>query len=267
MALDEILAQTNTNKQTKSTTTKTFVCTIDGGASTGKGTTAKLLSKLLECYHLDTGALYRTVTYATVQNGISPDDEDKIVEMLQNNDPETGIKFEFDENKKQHNCFAGKDLHEEIRSEDFASVVTRVSKHKNVRAILRKLVRDFVKKNDCVVEGRDVGKVVLPDADMKYYVTADPYVATWRRMHQENIPPIAFATAFSQVTTRNQTDAKNLAPGEGVVFIDITEHTPLITAEEAAARLIERHPSKREQVTKNLVVMREQMSGAPMNKA
>ena len=156
---------------------KTYSIAIDGPAGAGKSTIAKALAKELGYHYVDTGAIYRTVAYFLDLLGISPKDVDGVERYID----ELTINIEYDETGKQHMIMNGMDVSDEIRTQDISQKASLVSAHKIVRDMLLDMQRDVAKKHNVIMDGRDIGTVVLPKADVKIFLTADAEVRAKRR--------------------------------------------------------------------------------------
>jgi cytidylate kinase len=157
-----------------------MIITIDGPAGTGKSTIAKNLAEKLKFAYFDTGALYRSVTYLLIKNGIDFDDEINVTKIL-NDDFLYEIKTV---NNKKRYFVNNEDVSEIIRSNFITDNVSRVSCKKYVRENLLKRQRKYAEENDIVCEGRDIGTVVFPNADVKIYLTARASIRADRRFKQ-----------------------------------------------------------------------------------
>ena len=156
---------------------KTYAIAIDGPAGAGKSTIAKYLAKELGYYYVDTGAIYRTVAYFMDLLGVSPKDVDGVERYID----ELTIQIEYDEDGKQHMLMNGMDVTEEIRTQDISQKASLVSAHAVVREVLLDMQRDVAKAHNVIMDGRDIGTVVLPKADEKIFRTASPEVRAKRR--------------------------------------------------------------------------------------
>ena len=156
---------------------KTYAIAIDGPAGAGKSTMAKTLAKELGFYYVDTGAIYRTVAYFMDLLGISPKDADGVERYID----ELTISIEYDEEGVQHMIMNGMDVSDDIRTQDISQKASLVSAHSVVRDVLLDMQRDVAKKHNVIMDGRDIGTVVLPKANVKIFLTADPEVRAKRR--------------------------------------------------------------------------------------
>ncbi len=156
---------------------KTYAIAIDGPAGVGKSTAAKLLAKELGYRHVDTGAIYRTVAYFLDLLGISPKDIDGVERYID----ELTVEIEFDDEGRQHTLMNGMDVSGEIRTQDISQKASLVSAHAVVREMLLDMQREVAKKYNVVMDGRDIGTVVLPKADVKIFLTASAEVRAERR--------------------------------------------------------------------------------------
>ena len=156
---------------------KTYSIAIDGPAGAGKSTIAKRLAKELGYYYVDTGAIYRTVAYFLDLWGVSPKDIDNVNRYID----ELTVGIEYDEDGLQHMIMNGMDVTGEIRTQDISQKASLVSAHPCVREMLLDMQRDVAKAHNVIMDGRDIGTVVLPKADVKIFLTADPEVRAKRR--------------------------------------------------------------------------------------
>ena len=156
---------------------KKYSIAIDGPAGAGKSTIAKRLAKELGYYYVDTGAIYRTVAYFLDLWGVSPKDIDGVNRYID----ELTIGIEYDKDGLQHMIMNGMDVTGEIRTQDISQKASLVSAHAVVRDVLLDMQRDVAKAHNVIMDGRDIGTVVLPKADVKIFLTADPEVRAKRR--------------------------------------------------------------------------------------
>ncbi len=156
---------------------KTYSIAIDGPAGAGKSTIAKALAQELGYHYVDTGAIYRTVAYFLDLLGVSPKDVDGVSRYID----ELTVEIEYDETGKQHMIMNGQDVTDEIRTQDISQKASLVSAHAVVREVLLDMQRDVAKKHNVIMDGRDIGTVVLPKATVKIFLTATPEVRAKRR--------------------------------------------------------------------------------------
>ena len=156
---------------------KTYAIAIDGPAGAGKSTIAKALAAELGYRYVDTGAIYRTVAYFLDLLGVSPKDVDGVERYID----ELTVEIVYDEEGKQHMLMNGMDVTGDIRSQDISQKASLVSAHAVVREMLLDMQRDVAKKYNVIMDGRDIGTVVLPKADVKIFLTASAEVRAKRR--------------------------------------------------------------------------------------
>ncbi len=161
---------------------KTYSIAIDGPAGAGKSTIARRLAAELGYYYVDTGAIYRTVGYFLDLLGISPKDIDGVSRYID----ELTVEIEYDAEGKQHMIMNGMDVTDDIRTQDISQKASLVSAHAIVRDMLLDMQRDVAKKHNVVMDGRDIGSVVLPKATVKIFLTAAPEVRAKRRCDELN---------------------------------------------------------------------------------
>ena len=156
---------------------KTYSIAIDGPAGAGKSTIAKRLAKELGYRYVDTGAIYRTVAYFMDLWGVSPKDVDGVERYID----ELTIGIEYDEEGLQHMIMNGMDVTDSIRTQDISQKASLVSAHACVREVLLDMQRDVAKEYNVIMDGRDIGTVVLPKANVKIFLTASAEVRAKRR--------------------------------------------------------------------------------------
>lgn len=153
-----------------------MIVAIDGPAATGKSTSAKKVARELGFTHLDTGAMYRCVTLSVLRDQITLDNESALSQLLN----ELDIRLEK-LNDELVVYLNGEDVSDEIRKAEVTSYVSTVSAVSQVRNALVRVQRNIAKNQDCVVEGRDIGTIVFPDAEFKFFLVADDFVRARRR--------------------------------------------------------------------------------------
>ena len=159
---------------------KTYSIAIDGPAGAGKSTIAKRLAKELGYQYVDTGAIYRTVAYFLDLLGVSPKDVDGVERYID----ELTVEIEYDEDGVQHMIMNGMDVTEDIRTPEISQIASTISAHKVVRDTLLEMQRDMARKHNVIMDGRDIGTVVLPKADVKIFLTASAQVRAQRRFEE-----------------------------------------------------------------------------------
>ena len=159
---------------------KNYSIAIDGPAGAGKSTMAKTLAKELGFYYVDTGAIYRTVAYFMDLLGVSPKDVDGVERYID----ELTIGIEYDEDGLQHMIMNGMDVTADIRTQDISQKASLVSAHACVREVLLDMQRDVAKEYNVIMDGRDIGTVVLPKANVKIFLTASAEVRAKRRTEE-----------------------------------------------------------------------------------
>ena len=149
---------------------------IDGPAGAGKSTIAKAIAKRMNFIYVDTGALYRAVGLYILEQGISIHDAESVIRVL----PEIDVDIEY-KDSEQRVLLSGKDVTSRLRTQEVGEAASVTSAYPEVREKLLELQRTLAEKYDVVMDGRDIGTVVLPDADLKIYLTADSRIRAKRR--------------------------------------------------------------------------------------
>ena len=189
-----------------------MIVAIDGPAGAGKSTVARGLAARLGFGYLDTGAMYRALTWLALEAGADLDDEDALAVLAR----EHAIRFEGD-----RVLAGGADVTEEIRSPRIDRVVSTVARHPAVREVMRDRQRELADVGDVVIEGRDIGTVVCPEAEVKVYLVADPAERARRRLAERpEIGPEALAT---DLRLRDQRDAVQMQPAPDAETVDTTK--------------------------------------------
>ena len=174
---------------------------IDGPGAAGKSTIAKCLAKKLNYVHLDTGAMYRSTAYKALQNHISLEDEEAVCKMLEN----TKIQLATDGSI----FLDGVDVSDKIRTNEMSLAASLVSKLANVRRMLVERQQEMAKEKGFIMDGRDIGTVVLKDAEVKIYMTATPMARAKRRYEQniaKNIPTGSIEEIAREIAERDLQD-------------------------------------------------------------
>lgn len=204
---------------------------IDGFSSCGKSTLAKFLSQKLEYSYIDTGAMYRSVTLYLVNKGIIKDgkvNKKDVIDALDKID----ITFKYNASKKQSDTYLnGKNVEDEIRSPEISNLVSGISTFKEVRKKLITLQKKIGESKGVVMDGRDIGTAVLPNAEVKFFVTADLEIRTQRRF--EELKAKGYEYSFNKVKENlllrdhNDTsrDENPLTLAEDAILLDNTNLT------------------------------------------
>ncbi len=207
--------------------TKKPVIAIDGFSSTGKSSISKIIAKKLGLIHMDTGALYRGITFYALQNCLNPDktiDISKLISSL------TDMKLEFQNIDGELQLFLnGKNIDKEIRFPQVSDYVSQVAKEADVRNFLLKTQRDIASKGGIIMDGRDIGTVVLPDADYKFFMTASQDERARRRFLELEAAgeKTDIETVKQNLITRDKIDSeREIAPlkqANDAILIDNTK--------------------------------------------
>jgi cytidylate kinase len=190
-----------------------MIIAIDGPAGAGKSTVARRLAERLGVRYLDTGAMYRAVTWLALREGIPLEDGQRLGELA--------AKHPVELDAAGHVAVAGDDVTAAIRETRVDRAVPIVAAHPEVRAVMRERQRELASEADAVMEGRDIGTVVAPGADVKVYLTADEGVRTRRR--QSERPDIGADALATDLRLRDESDAARMEPAEDAIFIDTSE--------------------------------------------
>lgn len=199
---------------------------IDGPAGVGKSTVAKEVAVRHKMLYLDTGALYRAVGLYALESGADTRDEAAVEALL----PRIDIALRFVEGE-QRVLLCGRDVSGEIRTQSVAMAASDVSAMPAVRDFLLELQRGIAAKNDCVMEGRDIGTVILPDADLKIFLTASAEERARRRVAQlaEKGVEADYDTVVEEIKRRDENDSTReispLKPAPDACVVDSTDMT------------------------------------------
>lgn len=200
---------------------KKHIVTIDGPAGAGKSTVSKILAKKLDYIYLDTGALYRALAYKTLKLGISPDDVNALGSLCST----TSVMLK-NVSGRMKVYVDGEDVEDKIRTEEVGLAASKISTFAIVREKLLNLQREAGSRGGIVAEGRDMGSVVFPDANYKFYLDAGLEERTKRRYKelQEKGSQVKYELIQNDMSTRDKQDSeRELAPlkaPEGSVVID-----------------------------------------------
>ena len=197
---------------------------IDGFTGSGKGTLAKGISEKFNLRHLDTGAIFRGIGCAFLDMGITELTENIVKENIE----KVNVSVVFEGNN-QKILLNGNDITHLLRAEESSKMASKISIYNDVREKYLEIVREFADKYDCVIDGRDITSIVLPDADVKLFLTADEKVRAERR-YKENLEkniPCTFEEVLANLQERDYRDShRDIAPlkiVEDAIVIDNTE--------------------------------------------
>lgn len=210
---------------------------IDGPSGAGKSTIAKLIAKNLGITYLDTGAMYRGLAYFAIKNNVQPHDEERVLPLLE----KVTMDVEYNENG-QKVIVNGEDVTPYIREHHISMAASTISKIHAVRLKLADLQRQIASKTDCVLDGRDIGSFVLPNANVKIYMDASAEVRAQRRkgdLEKKGDFSHTFDEILADIKARDYQDMnRDFAPlkvADGAVVID----TSFMSIEEVADRVIQ----------------------------
>jgi cytidylate kinase len=187
------------------------IVAIDGPAGSGKSTVARRLADRLGFRYLDTGAMYRALTWLALEHGVELEDEDALAELAEGNP----IVFEGDVVR-----IGDRDVTAAIRGARIDRVVSAVARHPRVRAIMRDRQRELAEGGDVVIEGRDIGTVVCPDAEVKVFLVAEAVERARRR--QAERPEIGAEALATDLRLRDERDAAQMQPAPDAETVDTT---------------------------------------------
>ncbi|MFW6081193.1 MAG: (d)CMP kinase [Desulfosalsimonas sp.] len=213
---------------------KDLLIVIDGPAGAGKTTVSRALAERLHYRYIDTGALYRGVAWEILENGIDPEDEDGMAELLGN------LDLRFERTEKGTRLFSsGVDITDYIRTPRVTMLASAASAKPAVRKALLGLQREMGKRKAAVFEGRDMGTVVFPDADVKFFLTADLRERARRRFEElKDTNPQSLEQVEQEMRQRDANDSSRdaapLRPADDAIMIDSTGKSVAGVVEEMA---------------------------------
>jgi cytidylate kinase len=202
-----------------------MIVAIDGPAGAGKSTVARQLAERLGFRYLDTGAMYRALTCLAQRRGLALDQAETLAELAR----EHPVRFD-DEGRV---FIDDADVTASIRKPGIDKLVPVVARHNAVREVMRERQRTLGEEGDVVIEGRDIGTVVAPRAQVKVYLVADPAVRARRRAAER--PQVAAEALATDLRVRDERDAVNMRPAADAVEIDTTD----LAVEDVVARIEE----------------------------
>ncbi|GHU73019.1 cytidylate kinase [Clostridia bacterium] len=209
---------------------------VDGPVGAGKSTAAQKLAQRLNILHLDTGAMYRAVALAALEAGIDLSD----VAAIERINQASAVTVTF-ENGMQHTWLNGRDVGEQIRSSQVSTATSIISAVASVRALMVERQRAIARQTSAVLDGRDIGTRVLPDAPVKFYLTASPEIRAKRRLKElfAKGETLSFGQVLSDVKARDLRDSTRevdpLRPADDAIIID----TSGMTLNEEVERMLE----------------------------
>jgi CMP/dCMP kinase len=187
-----------------------MIVAIDGPAGAGKSTVARRLAERLGFRYLDTGAMYRALTWLAMREAIPLDQGRRLGELARD------YPVALDEDGRV--TIAGKDVTDAIRQARIDRLVPVVARHNEVRVVMRERQRDLAELGNAVIEGRDIGTVVAPDAEVKVYLVADRNVRAERRLAER--PDIGADALATDLRMRDESDAARMRPADDAEVID-----------------------------------------------
>ena len=200
---------------------------IDGPAGAGKSTLARQLAEKLGFIYVDTGAIYRTVALAVLRAEMDPKDAGQVAGLLGGLD----IRMDYGPDGEQRMFLAGEDVSRAIREHKISGLASKVSAIPEVRAFLMDMQRDMARKGSVVMDGRDIGTVVLPQAEVKIFLTAsveDRARRRWEELRERGTPK-EFDELLEEIRQRDHNDASRAAaplrPAEDAIRLDTTGNT------------------------------------------
>ena len=182
---------------------------VDGPSGAGKSTMAKRVAAALGFLYVDTGAIYRTLGLFALRKGVAPGERDKVIPLL----PQVSIHMAYGEDGLQHMYLGEEDVTEVIRRPEVSDAASQISALPEVRAFLLEMQRDMARKNNVIMDGRDIGTVVLPDADVKIFLTASAEDRAMRRYREllERGTQTDYDTVLSEIQERDERDSSRAA--------------------------------------------------------
>ena len=218
---------------------KIYAVAVDGPSGAGKSTLAKAAAAELGIVYVDTGAIYRSIGYYVYTKGIDPKDTAAVIAML----PQIDIQMQYGEDGTQRMILNGEDVSQQIRLPEMSMYASAVSAIPEVREFLLEMQRSLARKYSVIMDGRDIGTVVLPQAEVKIFLTAAAEVRAQRRMKEleQRGTPQAFADVLQQICERDWADshraAAPLRQAEDAILLDTSE-LDFEQSREALVRLI-----------------------------
>lgn len=203
----------------------TIAIALDGPAGAGKSSIAKRAAKALDYIYVDTGALYRTIGLAATRRDVVPQPSEEVDRLLS----EINVELTFNDKGEQVVLLDGEDVSGLIRTPQASMMASKISAVPSVRSYLLDLQRNIAKTHNVIMDGRDIGTVVLPDAQVKIFLTASPEARATRRYKElcEKGMDVKYEDILSDVIERDYNDTHRetapLKPADGCVIVDTTE--------------------------------------------
>lgn len=204
-----------------------MIIAIDGPSGAGKSTVSDEVAKILGFSHLDTGAMFRAVAYTALKKNVDVQDEDGLAQIAEN----YKITFELEEGNPAYKSIlmAGEDITSQIRTDEVTQAVTPVCKHAKVREALLKQQREICQSGNYILDGRDIGTVVFPNAELKIFLVASAHERAKRRVlqnEQSGVGSTNYDEVLADINRRDEEDSNRdvapLRPAQDSLEIDST---------------------------------------------
>lgn len=198
---------------------------IDGPSGAGKSTLARRVARELHFLYVDTGAIYRSIGWYALQRGVALDNAELVAALL----PDLNVEVRYGEDGLQHMVVNGQDVTDEIRSPEVSAAASQVAAIPAVRTYLLDMQRNLARTHNVIMDGRDIGTVVLPEADCKVFLTASDEARAARRCRElaQRGTPVAYEEVLSDMRRRDEKDrtraAAPLRQAEDAVVLDTSE--------------------------------------------
>ena len=221
---------------------KHFTVAIDGPSGAGKSTIAKMCAKRFGFVYVDTGAIYRSVGLAVKRAGVGSKDAEGVEKVLS----KVELDIRYSPDGLQHMYLSGEDVTEEIREPEISIYASDISAMPPVRAFLLEMQRSMARSHSVIMDGRDIGTVVLKDADLKIFLTAEDYERAQRRYDELMVRGImtTYDEVLKDIKYRDQNDSTRetapLRPAEDAVILDTTGNS-LDESFEMISKIIQEH--------------------------
>jgi len=204
---------------------RAMIVAIDGPAGSGKSTVALELARRLGFFHLDTGAMYRALTWLAARDNVDLEDGEALARLARENP----VSFDA----RGHVEIAGEDVSTGIRAGEIDRLVPALARHPEVREVMRERQRSLGTVGDAVIEGRDIGSVVVPSAEVKVFLVAD--VVERARRRSLDRPGVGAESLVLELRRRDERDAVNTQPADDALLLDTTD----LTVDQVVLRIAE----------------------------